>query len=95
MPGTFSIRTLISGTVFAAALALPLSYALASPELEGVTVGKTKEEVTASLIAKGYEVKKVKPEDDMLEAYALKDGKRYEVYVDTKTGTVAKVKNED
>jgi uncharacterized membrane protein YkoI len=31
----------------------------------------------------------------MLEAYALKDGKRYEVYVNTTTGKVAKVEEED
>jgi hypothetical protein len=76
-------------------LALPLSLAAASADLDGASVGKTAEEITASLIAQGYEVKKVKPEDGMLEAYALKDGKRYEVYVDTTTGKVAKVKEEN
>jgi hypothetical protein len=95
MSSTNRFRTLLAGTTLAVALALPLSLAAASADLDGASVGKTAEEITASLIAQGYEVKKVKPEDGMLEAYALKDGKRYEVYVDTTTGKVAKVKEEN
>ena len=92
---TTRIRALVAGTALAAALALPLGFAAASSELDGASVGKTVGEITASLPAQGYEVRKIKPEDGMLEAYALKDGKRYEVYVDTATGMVAKVKEED
>ncbi|MHA1529461.1 MAG: PepSY domain-containing protein [Alphaproteobacteria bacterium] len=88
-------RALIAGTALAAALALPPGFAAASPELVGASVGTTADEIAASLAAQGYEVRKIKPEDGMLEAYALKDGKRYEVYVDTTTGKVAKVKAED
>jgi hypothetical protein len=95
MSSTKRIRSLIAGTAFAAALALPLSFAAASADLNGTKVGKTVEEITASLIAQGYEVRKIEPEDGMLEAYALKDGKRYEVYVNTTTGMVAKVEEED
>ena len=90
-----TIRNLFVGTALAAAVALPLSFAQATSELEGAVVGKTADEITASLTAQGYEVKKVKPEDGMLEAYATKDGKRYEVYVDVATGTVKKVSDED
>jgi len=92
---TTRIRALIAGTTLAAALALPLSFAAASPELNGVSVGKTADEVSASLIAKGYEVRKIKPEGGKLEAYATKDGKRYEIYVDTATGMVTKVEEDD
>jgi len=95
MSSTPRIRALIAGTALAAALALPPSFAAASSELDGASVGKTAEEITASLVAQGYEVRKVKPEDGMLEAYAMKDGKRYEVYVDATTGMVAKVSEED
>jgi len=95
MSSTPHIRTLIAGTALAAALALPVAFATASSELDGASVGKTAEEITASLTAQGYEVRKIKPEDGMLEAYALKDGKRYELYIDTATGKVAKVKAED
>lgn len=90
-----TIRKLVAGTALAASLALPLGFAAASSELQGATLGKTTEDITASLTAQGYEVRKVKPEDGMLEAYAMKDGKRYELYVDPATGNVAKVKAED
>jgi hypothetical protein len=92
---TSTIRTVLAGSAMAAALALPLSFAAASPELAGTALGKSAGEIKASLTAQGYEVRKIKPEDGMLEAYAMKDGKRYEIYVDTTTGNVAKVKAED
>lgn len=90
-----TICRLIAGTALAAAVALPLSFASANSELLGTAAGKSADEITASLTAQGYEVKKVKPEDGMLEAYATKDGKRFEVYVDVATGLVTKVKDEN
>lgn len=95
MPSTYRIRPLIAGAALAAALSLPAGIAAAASDLDGASVGSTADQIKTSLIEMGYEVKKVKPEDGMLEAYALRDGKRYEVYVDTKTGTVAKVKEEN
>ncbi len=95
MSSTPRIRALIVGSAFAAALALPLSFATASSELDGASVGKTADEIAASLTTQGYEVRKVKTEDGLLEAYALKDGTLYEVYVDASTGTVVKVSEED
>jgi len=92
---TSLFRKLIAGSVLAGAVALPLSFAAASPELVGATVGKTADEIKTSLTAQGYEVRKVKPEDGMLEAYALKGDKLYEIYVDTATGAIAKVTEED
>lgn len=89
------IRNLIAGTALAAAVALPLGFAAASPELVGTALGKTADEITASLTAQGYKVRKVKSEDGKLEAYALKDDKLYEVYVDPATGMVSKVDEED
>lgn len=92
---TSRARSLIAGTALAAALALPLGFVSAASELDGATLGKTVGEITASLTAQGYEVRKIEPEDGRLEAYALKDGKRYEVYVDAATGVVTKVEAED
>lgn len=89
------IRNLIAGPAFAAALAIPLAFAAASPDLKGAQLGKTADEITASLKDQGYEVRKVETEDGLLEAYALKDGKRYEVYVDPATGMVTKVEEDD
>ena len=89
------LGTLIAGAALVAALAMSINLAAAASELDGASVGRTADEITASLTAQGYEVRKIKHEDGMLEAYALKDGKRYEVYVNTTTGMVAKVKAED
>jgi hypothetical protein len=86
---------MIGGAVLAAVLTLPVSFAAASSDLVGTTVGTTADEIKASLTAQGYEVRKIKPEDGMLEAYALKGDKLYEVYVNTSTGAVAKIKEED
>ena len=90
-----TIGSLIAATAIAAAIALPATFAGASSELDGAVLGKTESEITASLTTKGYEVRKIEDEDGRLEAYALKDGKKFEVYVDVTTGTVIKVKFED
>ena len=92
---TRSITGLFAGTVLAAALALPLSFAAASSELDGAMVGKSADEIKATLTAQGYEVRKIETEDGKLEAYAMKDGKKFEIYVDPTSGTVTEVKAQD
>ena len=80
-----------------AALALPLGLAQASETedaLVGTDAGKTPEEITASLTEQGFEVRKIETEDGTLEAYARKDGERYEIYVDRATGKVTKVEED-
>lgn len=85
-------------TLAAAAGALALSMALspafatASTEMLGKTLGTNSKQVTASLKKMGYTVRRFENEDGMLEGYAMKSGKRYEVYVDTKTGVVKRFK---
>lgn len=92
---TKTLTGLIAGTVLAAALALPVSFAAASSELDGATLGKSADEVKSSLNAQGYEVRKIENEDGKIEAYALKDGKKFEIYVDPASGNVTEVKAED
>lgn len=87
-------RKLLAGTAIAALVAVPLGLAAAS-EMVGTQAGKSADEIKASLAAQGYEVRKVKPDDGKLEAYAVKDGKLYEIYVDPATGAVTKIKEED
>ena len=87
-------------TIFSATLAAALAAAIgasAAPEeiAPGVTLGANPDAIRASLVEKGYEVRKIQTEDDELEAYALKDGHRYEIYVDTTSGAVTKVKADD
>lgn len=87
-------RSLLAGTAIAALAVASLGLAAAA-EMVGMQAGKTADEIRASLTAQGYEVRKVKPEDGKLEAYALKDGKLYEIYVDPATGAVTAVKEQD
>ena len=50
------------------------------------------EQVDKLLTEQGYKVRKVQVEDSCLEAYATKDGKRFEIYLDPVTGKIVKVK---
>lgn len=77
-------------------LALIALIAFASPALaEDVTVdsilGKSLEEVQASLTAMGYEVRKAEMEDGKIEVYFVRDGEMGEVYVNPETGAVTKL----
>jgi len=50
--------------------------------------------IRAQLSAEGYEVRKIEREDGMIEVYAVKDGQRYELYLDADL-TVQSVKTDD
>jgi len=91
MSSTSDIRKLIAGSVLAAALVVPMGMAAAAAELVGTTIGTTADAVKASLVAQGYEVRKVKRDDGKLEAHASKDNKQFEISVDRKTGMVRKI----
>ncbi len=66
-----------------AALSLP-----ARAESEAKLDAATTEAVTAKLVAEGYEVRSVGMEDGMIEVYAMKDGKKFELYLDDKFNVV-------
>lgn len=77
-------------------LALIAMMALATPALaEDVSMdsvlGKTMEEVQASLTAMGYEVRKAEMEDGKIEVYFVRGGQMGEVYVNPQTGAVTKL----
>ena len=64
--------------------ALFVSVALLLPTAAFAEVNLTPEverQIKDSLKAQGYEVGKIKIEDGMYEAYAKKDGKKYEVFL--------------
>ncbi len=94
MTKSFPLSHGLAAVGFAAALTLSAAVALAAVS-KGDYAGKTQDEITKSLEAQGYTVRKVETEDGYLEAYALLDGERYEIYVDTKTGKVVKVEADD
>lgn len=53
-----------------------------------------KTEITQLLTEQGYEVRQVQIEDGMYEVYALKDGERFEIYLDDSLA-VAMTKTDD
>lgn len=67
-------RTLLSAAALALALTAP---AHASDAVDPAKV----EAIRASMTAQGYEVRKIEMEDGLYEVYAIKDGKKMEVYV--------------
>jgi len=69
-------------------IALP---AFAAGVSQDAQLGTTMDEVKASLIELGYEVRKVKMEGGEIEAYAIMDNKLNEVFVDPATGLVTKI----
>ncbi|MEH7829216.1 PepSY domain-containing protein [Gemmobacter denitrificans] len=42
----------------------------------------TRDKATAAMTAQGYDVRKVEMDDGLIEVYAVKDGKTYELYLD-------------
>lgn len=63
--------------------ALSLSAAVASASDESVQLtDEVTQSIETKLTAQGYEVGKIKIEDGLYEAYAKKDGQRFEVFLD-------------
>lgn len=83
------------GLTLAGVLSLTAGLALAVDVTEGSYAGKDGAEITESLQAQGYKVRKIEKEDGYLEAYALLDGHRYEIYVDPQSGKVVKIEQDD
>jgi hypothetical protein len=64
---------------------------LSAPALAGGKVELTEENTTRireMLTEQGYEVGKIKLEDGLYEAYARKDGHKYEVFMDAEFAVV-------
>lgn len=77
-----------------AAIALLLVLGAALPATaSSVLDAATQEKITADLTAQGYELRKIDSEDGMIEVYAVKDGKMFEIYLDP-TGKIVKIKEE-
>lgn len=70
-------KTLATLILTAALLAAPMARA----ESEGTPDAARTEQITAALVALGYDVRRLALEDGMIEAYAVKDGQTCEVYL--------------
>jgi hypothetical protein len=66
---------------FAAVTASLLAAPVAMASDESISP-EMKDKVTAQMVAQGYEVRKLQMEDGLIEVYAVKDGKTYEIYLD-------------
>ncbi|WP_226621417.1 PepSY domain-containing protein [Alloyangia pacifica] len=60
------------------AVLLTAGAVTASPAIPEQTQAQVREKLTAE----GYEVRRIDSEDGMIEVYALKDGKKLELYLD-------------
>ena len=77
----------IKSTLTAATLALALGAAAPAFARAEITA-ELQAQITDMLVADGYEVRKIVPEDGMIEVYALKDGQMLELYLDAELNIV-------
>lgn len=69
--------------LFAAiAITLGLTGGVARAADESMLTEEKVAEITALMVAQGYEVRSVQIEDGKYEVYAVKDGEQYELYLD-------------
>ena len=76
------------------AAALAAGTALAANLAPGVKLGTSAQEISSALAAQGYEVLKYEREDDEIEVYVRKDGRRFELEIDPTTGQILEVEDE-
>lgn len=78
------IALLALGLTFLSPATTAFAEVVLTPEVE--------KNIKDALTAQGYDVGKIKIEDGMYEAYAKKDGNKYEVFMNEKL-EIVKVKN--
>ena len=79
-------------TPVALALALFAAPACAQEVAPGDQLGTEIGAISTALSGRGYEVRKTEREDGKVEVYAVREGRRFEIYVDVETGAVIRVK---
>lgn len=73
-------------------LAIAAAPALAQEVAVGDALGADSGAISAALAERGYEIRKTEREDGKIEVYAVREGRRFEIYVDAKTGAVTRIK---
>lgn len=90
------IRKLALSTVLALGLAAP---ALASGQMNGplkdMVLGTTPQAIAKALTDQGYEMIKYEQEHGRIEVKAMKDGRKWELKIDPKSGKVTRVEHDD
>ena len=79
-------------SAIALALLLPATAVFASGD--DAVSADIEAQITALLTADGYEVRSIQMEDGNYEAYAMRDGARFEVYLDESL-TILRVEEDD
>lgn len=74
--------------IIALLLAITAGTTALASETHGQLDAATQNTIRTQLTEAGYEVRKIEADDGMYEAYALKDGKRYEIYLDREFNVV-------
>ncbi len=88
MKSTLGISALM---VIVTTAALPASAAMMCTDAP-IEKWMSRDQVAKMFTEKGYDVRKVKREDNCLEVYAIKDGKKMEIYIDPVNGKIVKTK---
>lgn len=81
-----TLRTLAAAALLASVASMSLASGTVAPEMQAA--------VTEKLTAEGYDVRAVQMEDGMIEVYAIKDGKKLELYLND-AFEIVKTKIED
>jgi hypothetical protein len=80
--------------MIALALAIALGTAASASDDDILADTATAQKITTHLTEQGYAVRKIELDDGLYEAYAMKDGQRYEVYLDSALNIV-KIERDD
>ena len=86
------IQKLTIALALAAAMAVPAAGVYASSN--ETVPAETAQQIRTKLTEQGYEVRKIKMEDGLYEAYVIKDGTRMELYLNTEL-EIVKQKTDD
>ena len=73
-------------------LALAAGPALAQEVNIGDVLGSEIGAIATTLKERGYDVRKTEREEGEIELYAVREGRRFEIYVDPANGAVTRVK---
>ncbi len=89
------IPTMVKRAIAASIVGLSLAGGVvyASDDTDDHMSGEVPSAVSDALEAAGYTVKRVEMEDGLYEAYAMRDGNRYEVMLD-RAGNIVEVEEE-
>jgi hypothetical protein len=82
-------------TLSAALAVLTTGAVLAADLTPGTVLGTDHKAVAAALAAQGYDLVKFEQEHGRIEAKAMKNGQRWELKIDAKTGKITQVKADD